>query len=812
MAFANRSPLDPAELDVALAGKEPVGVQAAVNSIAQSDTAQSALITQLRADVTALQAAIGSGGPSAPAISTAPALSIVSPNLDVNDQPTISDGTYASGTVSTRQREIWVSNLLKTTLPVGLAQVTIDPAWGSTSAEVPIFVVEIATFSSPSGVTVRNQSLTTTINQIPAVPSSTGQPSLTGVAGTTLTRGHTTWTQGPILDYKGRFYINGAAGPDQVTCTISNASPAVVTEATHGRAIGDQIEFGTSGGLPTGLTVGTTCFIISAGFGGSAYQVSLTSGGAAINTSSAGSGTHKVIGTTINSAAYPGANAPGITYREQPTNATGQAVSYAESSAVIIPGTSTGTLTEAHSTAGTETAVNLTTEGVKDWYLFVDDAQTTQIKSGGVGGITVTAGGGGFLTSDGTSEYGRNHSWTDGTPTASGSGAGGGKILWGGAGSYVDITIPSGTTASDRHRLRAWSNETPADTWEVSATWSDGSASIATYQFANSGQGLMDFIGGPNNSSATLNTRVKNITGNGGIVLESITVVAQTGGGGGGGAGTVPAPTVALDARIPFANYVGAFQPLSGGEITVQFDGAFFPELRSCPESGGFAPFSGSVLGNAMRFGKMTDPLTGKVCFRCAMRSTDPKESGNSDAQRVDLVMPATGRMSQGVIYWDAWDVIFPNHTYLAQQQLALFDIHPGGAVGAVGLVFINGSLFNVCQPPSGGNRYTAISQTNAPYDTRLKIVRQMLLSGTSSGFCNIWIDKGAGLVLAAADTGANMVAGDTGAYSKCAFYFSSVGGIDPARPEQEIRWFTQLSPIADAGHTKEQIAAMLTA
>ena len=74
--------------------------------------------------------------------------------------------------------------------------------------------------------------------------------------------------------------------------SISNASPAVLTLNSHGRAIGDAIVLSTSGALPTGLTVGTVYYIITAGFTANAFQVSLTPGGAAINTSSAGSGTH----------------------------------------------------------------------------------------------------------------------------------------------------------------------------------------------------------------------------------------------------------------------------------------------------------------------------------------------------------------------------------------------------------------------------------------------------------------------------------------------------------------------------------------
>lgn len=74
--------------------------------------------------------------------------------------------------------------------------------------------------------------------------------------------------------------------------SISNASPAVFTLVSHGLSVGDAIVLSTSGALPTGLTVGTVYYVISAGFGANSFQASATLGGSAVNTSSAGSGTH----------------------------------------------------------------------------------------------------------------------------------------------------------------------------------------------------------------------------------------------------------------------------------------------------------------------------------------------------------------------------------------------------------------------------------------------------------------------------------------------------------------------------------------
>lgn len=79
-----------------------------------------------------------------------------------------------------------------------------------------------------------------------------------------------------------------------VAVTISNASPAVVTHAAHGYSAGQAVVFNSTSSLPTGITAGIPCYVISAGLTSGSYQVSATPGGAAINTSSAGSGTFTV--------------------------------------------------------------------------------------------------------------------------------------------------------------------------------------------------------------------------------------------------------------------------------------------------------------------------------------------------------------------------------------------------------------------------------------------------------------------------------------------------------------------------------------
>jgi hypothetical protein len=74
--------------------------------------------------------------------------------------------------------------------------------------------------------------------------------------------------------------------------TISNASPGVVTSVAHGLLNGDAIQLTTTGGLPTGLSTGTTYYVVSKA--NDTFQLSATVGGSSINTSSAGSGVHTV--------------------------------------------------------------------------------------------------------------------------------------------------------------------------------------------------------------------------------------------------------------------------------------------------------------------------------------------------------------------------------------------------------------------------------------------------------------------------------------------------------------------------------------
>jgi hypothetical protein len=81
-------------------------------------------------------------------------------------------------------------------------------------------------------------------------------------------------------------------GDDQpVPFAVTIASPGVATFAADYFPVnGQRLTLSTTGALPTGLAVGTTYFVVSAST--NTCQLSLTSGGAAINTSVSQSGVH----------------------------------------------------------------------------------------------------------------------------------------------------------------------------------------------------------------------------------------------------------------------------------------------------------------------------------------------------------------------------------------------------------------------------------------------------------------------------------------------------------------------------------------
>lgn len=92
----------------------------------------------------------------------------------------------------------------------------------------------------------------------------------------------------------------GADCAEEGVVTISSATPGVITWNSHGLVAGTPVVFSTTGALPTGLTAGTTYYVVAAGLTANAFSVAATPGGTAIATTAAGSGIHTAAASPVN--------------------------------------------------------------------------------------------------------------------------------------------------------------------------------------------------------------------------------------------------------------------------------------------------------------------------------------------------------------------------------------------------------------------------------------------------------------------------------------------------------------------------------
>lgn len=97
----------------------------------------------------------------------------------------------------------------------------------------------------------------------------------------------------PVVGYHAEIYRlpAGATVAPVAASSISSANPGVVTKATHGLNNGDVVTLSTTGVLPGTLSQNQVYYVVNKAT--NTFELSLTSGGASIDTSSrAGSGTH----------------------------------------------------------------------------------------------------------------------------------------------------------------------------------------------------------------------------------------------------------------------------------------------------------------------------------------------------------------------------------------------------------------------------------------------------------------------------------------------------------------------------------------
>ena len=117
------------------------------------------------------------------------------------------------------------------------------------------------------------------------------------------------------------------------TATVTIASPAVVTLASHGLIAGDSVQFTTTGVLPTGITASTDYYVISTGLTTNTFEISTTIGGTAVDTSGSQSGTHTLYRTTPFAVGNEDTRLPTTTQAQFIAATTGMISMYGGSSA-----------------------------------------------------------------------------------------------------------------------------------------------------------------------------------------------------------------------------------------------------------------------------------------------------------------------------------------------------------------------------------------------------------------------------------------------------------------------------------------------
>lgn len=98
-------------------------------------------------------------------------------------------------------------------------------------------------------------------------------------------------------------YAQTSTGDTTATVTITQASPGVITWTGGNLQNGSVVHFTTTGGLPTGLTVGVNYFVVAAS--ANTFEVALTPGGTAITTTSAGTGVQTATASAILTTGVP---------------------------------------------------------------------------------------------------------------------------------------------------------------------------------------------------------------------------------------------------------------------------------------------------------------------------------------------------------------------------------------------------------------------------------------------------------------------------------------------------------------------------
>lgn len=284
-------------------------VSGSISSVVSVNTAQSTSLSQISSS---LSGAISSTASLSTAVSTVISGSISTVNSRIDSLST----AVGSGSTVNIKDEGSAINTASTLNFVGAGVDATDAGGGTATITIP---------GGGSGVDVEDEggavATATTLNFVGAgvdatdagggvvdvtIPGGSGSESsalfedqkAANTAGGTSTSG--SWIartlNTEVYDDIGLALLNS-------TVTITIASPAVISWTGHGLILNSTVVFTTTGALPTGITAGTSYFVISAGLGANSFEISASPGGAAINTSGSQSGVHTATASAISLAA-----------------------------------------------------------------------------------------------------------------------------------------------------------------------------------------------------------------------------------------------------------------------------------------------------------------------------------------------------------------------------------------------------------------------------------------------------------------------------------------------------------------------------
>lgn len=111
--------------------------------------------------------------------------------------------------------------------------------------------------------------------------------------GRVIIKDDSDWPADELIEANGVTIVYVAGyGAKSSTATVTIASPGVFTWPAHGLINGEVVVLSTTGALPTGLTVGSSYYVVGKTL--NTFQVSATFGGTAINTTGSQSGVHTI--------------------------------------------------------------------------------------------------------------------------------------------------------------------------------------------------------------------------------------------------------------------------------------------------------------------------------------------------------------------------------------------------------------------------------------------------------------------------------------------------------------------------------------